>query len=153
MVEPCLMNRLGILGRRLFVRMLRPNARFLLYRRSSCQYIFPMLHILSICGVEEEEKKKDLLSPTPRPVFSIASPALINASPAYWPTLRVPASTKPSTLFQRMFCTKFILSVSLPDFSVRSLYWFSSVVGVSLCEMDIVNNSKARFFSSKVSGN
>jgi hypothetical protein len=48
--------------------------------------------------------------PTLLPPFSIKSPALIKASPAYPPAVRVPASTKPSTLFQMMLETKFMVS-------------------------------------------
>jgi hypothetical protein len=51
----------------------------------------------------EELRGDDILFPTPRPPFSIKSPALINAFPAYSPAVRVPASTKPSTEFHKMF--------------------------------------------------
>lgn len=51
--------------------------------------------------------------PTLRPLPSIKSPAFSKASPAYPPAVRVPASTNPSTLFQMMLETKFILYVVL----------------------------------------
>lgn len=49
---------------------------------------------------------EDVPFPTLLPPPSIKSPALINAFPAISPADRVPASTKPSTEFHRMFWMK-----------------------------------------------
>jgi hypothetical protein len=56
-----------------------------------------------------EVKRKSIPFPTLLPLFSMMSPALINAFPPYSPAVFFPASTKPSTEFQMMFEMKLVI--------------------------------------------